>query len=606
MRYIAVLILLGVTVHSKPAPEQQIREAAIRAVALIQASQKAWPSKQTCTSCHHQFQPTIAFRTAREHGIPVDEQIAHATDSATYDSNNFLNEIIQGAFVGEPAMADAYRLIASKAAGVPPNLFTSIDARFIAARQSKDGDWNSFHSRPPASHSRFSMTAIALRSLQLYGHPNQQAEIKSRIARAAAWLEAHNPQDTEGRTFQLLGLHWAGASKSAIAKSARALKASQQADGGWNMLAGRTSDAYSTSESLIALLDSGHLKTTDKAYQRGLRLLLKTQAPDGSWHVPTRLSTLPVSPPYFESGYPYGHDQFISLQGSAWAIMALSRALPKNPNATLPILEGMGPQNPEPWIEKVMFGTVADLKKMLDEGFDPNSAISSGGTTALMAAAPDAEKMKLLLERGAKVNARSKTKYSALMVASNFPEATPAIRLLLSNGAEIRLPKDQGAPLFNAHPFVLAAYASNTEALALLKTAGDRIDDKMFLFGTFPITPLVGAVILGELPTVRALLNLGVPVNQAAGVLTPLATAVLGHHVEIARLLIESGADVNKADSTGATPLLYAAATDFGDTAMVDLLLKSGAQRDARTKEGLTPAEVAKKLQRIYLVAKLQ
>ena len=117
-------------------------------------------------------------------------------------------------------MADAYRLIASNAAGVPPDLFTAIDARFVAARQDKDGDWNSFHARPPASHSRFSMTAIALRSLQLYGHPSQQAEMKSRIARAAAWLESHSPHDTEGRTFQLLGLHWAGAAKSAIAKSA--------------------------------------------------------------------------------------------------------------------------------------------------------------------------------------------------------------------------------------------------------------------------------------------------------------------------------------------------------------------------------------------------
>ena len=35
------------------------------------------------------------------------------------------------------------------------------------------------------------------------------------------------------------------------------------------------------------------------------------------------------------------------------------------------------------------------------------ASTKSGGTTALMAAAPDAEKMKLLLDRGATVNARA-------------------------------------------------------------------------------------------------------------------------------------------------------------------------------------------------------
>jgi hypothetical protein len=28
--------------------------------------------------------------------------------------------------------------------------------------------------------------------------------------------------------------------------------------------------------------------------------------------------------PYFESGFPYGHDQWISVAGTSWAAMALS------------------------------------------------------------------------------------------------------------------------------------------------------------------------------------------------------------------------------------------------------------------------------------------
>jgi hypothetical protein len=56
----------------------QIRDAASKAVAMIQQSQKNWPSKQSCFSCHQQVLPTLAFREARQHGIPVDEAAAHA------------------------------------------------------------------------------------------------------------------------------------------------------------------------------------------------------------------------------------------------------------------------------------------------------------------------------------------------------------------------------------------------------------------------------------------------------------------------------------------------------------------------------------------------
>jgi hypothetical protein len=32
--------------------------------------------------------------------------------------------------------------------------------------------------------------------------------------------------------------------------------------------------------------------------------------------------------PYFESGFPYGHDQWISHAGTAWATIGLANAAP--------------------------------------------------------------------------------------------------------------------------------------------------------------------------------------------------------------------------------------------------------------------------------------
>jgi ankyrin repeat protein len=69
---------------------------------------------------------------------------------------------------------------------------------------------------------------------------------------------------------------------------------------------------------------------------------------------------------------------------------------------------------------------------------------------------------------------------------------------------------------------------------------------------------------------------------------------VQGHQLEAARLLLERGADVNRAGAVGRTPLMHAAVADFGDTRLVDLLLKAGARKDVRDAGGLTAADYAR------------
>jgi hypothetical protein len=67
------------------------------------------------------------------------------------------------------------------------------------------------------------------------------------------------------------------------------------------------------------------METRDPVFQRGVDFLRGTQAADGSWHVRSRSIWFQ---PYFESGFPYGQDQFISTAGTAWASMALAAAAP--------------------------------------------------------------------------------------------------------------------------------------------------------------------------------------------------------------------------------------------------------------------------------------
>jgi ankyrin repeat protein len=610
MKRLALFLALSWLPLSASAQEveaDRVRAAAGRALVAIQKAQASWytSNKQVCASCHHQYQPALAYRVARDHGVPFDETIAHADAAKAFDFSD-IDRAIQYTHVIEPAVDDAYRMVAANAAGVKRNLGTAIYARLLISRQNALGDWDGFHQRPPSSYSRVTMAALGLRAVQVYHHASQKAQADAAVARARTFLEGRTPRDTEERSYQLLGLKWAGVPRATLQKLARELKATQRPDGGWNSVNGRESDAYSTAQALVALYDGGGVAQIDSSYQRGLEFLLKTQAADGTWHVTSRLHPpAPLSPPYFDAGYPNGHDQFLSMQGASWAVMALSYALePARPVAP-PALPQTEPAGFEPWVETMIFGTRDEVRKLLDGGLSANAATTSGGTTALMMAAPDVDKMTLLLDRGADVNARANTRYSALMVAAQFQDGDAAISLLLDRGAQVSSPAT--APVFNANPFFLASYAGNAKSLKRLLAAGGKLDEAMIAIGTSRTTPMLGAFKFGDIEVARTLLDLGAPVDFADGNgITMLGRAALNNDLDMARMLIERGANVNVVDKQGMTPLLWAANIDFGDSAMVGLLIRSGAKADARNKDGLTALELARKFGHANLIPALE
>jgi N-acyl-D-amino-acid deacylase len=146
----------------------------------------------------------------------------------------------------------------------------------------------------------------------------------SRVAKARRWLEVAKPATAEDRNFQLLGLYWAGAEPGVLTRLAKGILNQQQPDGGWRQREGLTADAYGTGETLYALAVAGGVAPTHASYRKGVRFLLSTQHEDGSWRVPSRSPRIQA---YFEGGFPYGHDQWISQWGTSWAALGLAQAL---------------------------------------------------------------------------------------------------------------------------------------------------------------------------------------------------------------------------------------------------------------------------------------
>jgi ankyrin repeat protein len=302
--------------------ENTVARAVEAALPLLQRSSDTFfaRSGQGCVSCHHQSLPALALRVARDHGFRADEEKARQQALTTRRLLAVRRErFLQGTGVVDQLDA-GYWLLALAAAGVVRDETTDALVHYLTLKQATDGHWRTTLFRPPASDSEFTATALAVRGLQLFGPPGRRQEIAGRVARARGWLVSATPRNTEDRTFQLLGLKWAGARKEDIDKAAAGLLADQGKDGGWSQHASMPGDAYATGQVLVALQQSEAVSVADPAYRRGTRFLLKTQLADGSWFVRSR--SLPVQP-YFESGFPHGRSQFISCAATSWATAAL-------------------------------------------------------------------------------------------------------------------------------------------------------------------------------------------------------------------------------------------------------------------------------------------
>lgn len=77
---------------------------------------------------------------------------------------------------------------------------------------------------------------------------------------------------------------------------------------------------------------------------------------------------------------------------------------------------------------------------------------------------------------------------------------------------------------------------------------------------------------------------------------TALHYCAQNQYVDIAKLLIKKGAKVDVKDSYGNTPLFKAVFFSKGNTEMINLLLKNGANPDAENKSGVSPKELAENI----------
>jgi hypothetical protein len=326
----AIVLWVVAAAGMNPTPANA-RAAADRALPLLYAAAEGHIGQQACFACHNQALPMLAFHAARGRGLAVRDDDVKAQTGFVHDflSRNY-DKFLKGAGTGGQVDTAGYALLTLELGGQKPDDVTSAVVAYLLKYQADRDHWRTVSNRPPSEASDFTTTYLALRGLRVWGTPAHKEAIDKRVEKVRGWLLKTKVKDTEDRVFRLLALKEVGADADLVRGAADALARTQKADGSWSQLDGKPGDAYATGSALVALHEAGGLAPTDPAYVRGVAFLLRTQASDGSWFVKSR--SRPFQP-YYESGFPYENDQFISATASGWAATALFLTSPPKTQA---------------------------------------------------------------------------------------------------------------------------------------------------------------------------------------------------------------------------------------------------------------------------------
>ena len=230
------------------------------------------------------------------------------------------------------------------------------------------------------------------------------------------------------------------------------------------------------------------------------------------------------------------------------------------------------------------------VKLILEKGMDIDAKTNRDGCTALHIASKlnKTPIVRCLLENGADVNAYdNEHQMTALGITICFSGGNEEIaRLLVMGGVDVNRPARSGNE--PASPLMLAVERGHRAIVKLMIAQGADIEAR----DSSGNTVLIRAAECGRLLEAQMLLEKAADYNAKNNIgVTALIAAVKNMSEEIVRLLLKGPVDIEARDDYGETALGVAAST--GSETIVRDLLEGGADVEAFYSQGQTPQDLA-------------
>ncbi|CAC5419825.1 PPP1R16A [Mytilus coruscus] len=229
-------------------------------------------------------------------------------------------------------------------------------------------------------------------------------------------------------------------------------------------------------------------------------------------------------------------------------------------------------------LESAARGDIEDVRKLLNQGVNPDVTNEDGLTALHQACIDDNEEMlKLLLEYGANVNARDSELWTPLHAAATCGHSH-LCKHLITKGAELLAVNADGNMPYDICEDEVTLDYIETE-MAKVGITQEEIDERRLI----PERNMLNDV--SRLAKTGGSLD-----ERGSDGATLLHIAAANGYMQVAEFLLDHHVSVDKRDSDSYQPIHAAAFWCQQD--VLELLVKNGADIDAKTRNGETPFDL--------------
>ncbi len=225
------------------------------------------------------------------------------------------------------------------------------------------------------------------------------------------------------------------------------------------------------------------------------------------------------------------------------------------------VVSGAKGQTPEDAVKAIYLKEYDKAAEIIIGGIDVNKEVRGSYLLNVACYRGHAGLVKLLIEKGADVNAASRDGSTPLIYAARGDTNGVIVNLLLERGADIHAKVESGANAFRraAENICIKGCEGRYKVLKILAEHGSDIENPLNIHGFDNYTVLM----------------------MAAGLKKP----------QLVEFLIKHGADINNVTGDGRTPLM--AACEAGCIKSVKMLVKNDAKTGLKDNKGRTALQIS-------------